>query len=69
MTLIEELLKLVELTVGIVTTSGITTMSGMTSTTNYFYENSNFIQVPDSVIGIEKYLSLIVAHYQTECSI
>ena len=42
-------------TVGIVTTSGITTnVSGMTTTTNYFYENSNFIQVPDSVIGIEK---------------
>ena len=42
-------------TVGIVTTSGITTtVSGMTTATNYFYENSNFIQVPDSVIGIEK---------------
>ena len=42
-------------TVGIVTTSGITTtVSGMTTTTNYFYENSNFLQVPDSVIGIEK---------------
>ena len=41
--------------VGIVTTSGIsTTVSGMANTTNNFYENSNFIQVPDSVIGVEK---------------
>ena len=41
--------------VGIVTTSGIsTTVSGMSTMTNNFYENSNFIQVPDSVIGIEK---------------
>jgi len=41
--------------VGIVTTSGIsTTVSGMAKTTNNFYENSNFIQVPDSVIGVEK---------------
>tara|TARA_B100001093_G_C26853343_1_gene1026182 strand:+ start:4228 stop:5073 length:846 start_codon:yes stop_codon:yes gene_type:complete len=41
--------------VGIVTTSGIsTTVSGMANMTNNFYENSNFIQVPDSVIGIEK---------------
>ena len=42
-------------TVGIVTTSGITTnVSGMSTVTNNFFENSNFIQVPDSVIGIEK---------------
>ena len=42
-------------TLGITTTSGIsTTVSGMSTMTNYFYENSNFIQVPDSVIGIEK---------------
>ncbi len=42
-------------TLGIVTTSGIsTTVSGMTTMTNYFYESSNFIQVPDSIIGIEK---------------
>ena len=42
-------------TLGITTTSGIsTTVSGMTTMTNYFYETSNFIQVPDSVIGIEK---------------
>ena len=41
--------------VGIVTTSGIsTTVSGMANMTNNFYETSNFIQVPDSVIGIEK---------------
>ena len=41
--------------VGIVTTTGIsTTVSGITSITNHYYENSNFIQVPDSVIGIEK---------------
>jgi hypothetical protein len=42
-------------TLGIVTTSGIsTTVSGMSTMTNYFYETSNFIQIPDSVIGIEK---------------
>ena len=41
--------------VGIVTTSGIsTTVSGMSTMTSNFYENSNFIQVPDSVIGVEK---------------
>ena len=41
--------------VGIVTTSGIsTTVSGMSTMTNNFAETSNFIQVPDSVIGIEK---------------
>ena len=40
---------------GIVTTSGIsTTVSGMSTMTNNFSETSNFIQVPDSVIGIEK---------------
>ena len=42
-------------TLGIVTTSGIsTTVSGMSTMTNNFSETSNFIQVPDSVIGIEK---------------
>jgi hypothetical protein len=41
--------------VGIVTTSGIsTTVSGMSTMTNNYYETSNFIQVPDSVIGVEK---------------
>lgn len=40
--------------VGIVTTSGTANISGLGSTTFNFYENSNFIQVPDSVIGIEK---------------
>ena len=42
-------------TLGITTTSGIsTTVSGMSDMTNSFYETSNFIQVPDSVIGVEK---------------
>jgi hypothetical protein len=41
--------------VGIVTTVGIATnVSGIGTITSSFYENSNFIQVPDSVIGIEK---------------
>ena len=40
--------------VGIVTTTGTTTISGIGTATFNFYENSNFIQVPDSVIGIEK---------------
>jgi hypothetical protein len=40
--------------VGIVTTTGTSTISGIGTTTFNFYENSNFIQVPDSVIGIEK---------------
>jgi len=39
--------------VGIVTTTGTSNISG-TSTTFNFYETSNYIQVPDSVIGIEK---------------
>jgi hypothetical protein len=39
---------------GIVTTTGTTNISGIGTTTFNFYENSNFIQVPDSVIGIEK---------------
>jgi len=41
--------------VGIVTTSATsTTISGYGTTTSNFYETSNFIQVPDSVIGVEK---------------
>jgi hypothetical protein len=40
--------------VGIVTTTGTTNISGVGTTSFNFYENSNFIQVPDSVIGIEK---------------
>tara|TARA_B100000900_G_scaffold43037_1_gene32032 strand:+ start:308 stop:1153 length:846 start_codon:yes stop_codon:yes gene_type:complete len=41
--------------VGIVTTTGTSTnISGYGTTTSSFYETSNFIQVPDSVIGIEK---------------
>jgi hypothetical protein len=40
--------------VGIVTTTGSANISGIGSTTFNFYETSNFIQIPDSVIGIEK---------------
>jgi hypothetical protein len=41
--------------VGIVTTSATSTnISGYGTTTSNFYENSNFIQIPDSVVGIEK---------------
>ena len=41
--------------VGIVTTTATSTnISGYGTTTSNFYETSNFIQVPDSVIGIEK---------------
>lgn len=40
--------------VGIVTTTGSTSISGIGTTSFNFYESSNFIQVPDSVIGIEK---------------
>ena len=39
--------------VGIVTTTGTSTIVG-SATTFSFYETSNYIQVPDSVIGIEK---------------
>ena len=41
--------------VGIVTTTGVSTnVSGISSITSNFYETSNFLPVPDSVIGIEK---------------
>ena len=40
--------------VGIVTTTGTANISGIGTTNFNFYESSNFIQVPDSVIGIEK---------------
>jgi len=41
--------------VGVVTTTATSTnISGYGSITSNFYESSNFIQVPDSVIGIEK---------------
>ena len=41
--------------VGIVTTTGTSTnIAGYGTTTSSFYETSNFIQIPDSVIGIEK---------------
>ena len=39
--------------VGIATTSATSTIVG-TATTFNFYENSNYLQVPDSVVGIEK---------------
>ena len=42
-------------TVGIVTTTGTSTnVPGLGTVTSNFYETSNFIQVPDSVVGIEK---------------
>ena len=41
--------------VGIVTTTATSTnISGYGTTTSSWYETSNFLQVPDSVIGIEK---------------
>ena len=41
--------------VGIVTTTATSTnISGYGTTTNNWYESSNFIQVPDSVVGVEK---------------
>jgi hypothetical protein len=40
--------------VGIVTTTGTSNITGYGTTTFNFYETSNYIQVPDSVIGIEK---------------
>jgi hypothetical protein len=39
--------------VGITTTTATSTINGQTKTFN-FYESSNYIQVPDSVIGIER---------------
>jgi hypothetical protein len=39
---------------GIVTTTGSANISGIGTTSFNFYESSNFIQIPDSVIGIEK---------------
>ena len=40
--------------VGIVTTTGTSNVTGYGTTAFNFYETSNYIQVPDSVIGIEK---------------
>ncbi len=40
--------------VGIVTTTATSTDSGSGTFTSTWYENSNFLQVPDSVIGVEK---------------
>ena len=41
--------------VGIVTTSATSTsVSGYGTTTTNWYENSNFLQVPDAVVGVEK---------------
>ena len=42
-------------TVGLTTTTGTSTnIAGYGTTTSSFFETSNFIQVPESVIGIEK---------------
>ena len=44
-----------DVTAGIVTTTGTSTsVSGYGTTTSNFYETSNFIQVPETVVGIEK---------------
>jgi len=40
--------------VGIVTTTATSVNTGSGSFTSSFYENSNFIQIPDSVVGIER---------------
>ena len=40
--------------VGIVTTTGTSTNSAVGTITNNWYETSNYIQCPDSVIGVEK---------------
>ena len=41
--------------VGIVTTTTTSTnISGYGTTTTTFYENSNFLQIPDSVVGVNK---------------
>jgi len=40
--------------VGIVTTTGSSNITGFGTATFNFYESSNYIQVPDSVIGVEK---------------
>jgi len=40
--------------VGIVTTTGSSNIVGVGTTSFNFYETANYIQVPDSVIGIEK---------------
>ena len=44
--------------VGIVTTTATSVDAGAGSFTSSFYETSNFIQVPDSVVGIEKIFKL-----------
>ena len=55
-------------TVGIVTTSATSTsISGYGTTVTNWYENSNFLQVPDSVIGIEKVFKFDLVQYQLEC--
>ena len=40
--------------VGIVTTSNSSNVDGLGTVTSNWYENSNFISVPNSVIGVEK---------------
>ena len=51
--------------VGIVTTTGISTNTAGTVSSN-FYETSNFISVPDHIIGVNKILSDTVL-FQVEC--
>ncbi len=46
--------------VGIVTTTGTANVVGFGATTFNFYETSNYIQVPNSVIGVEKIFKFIV---------
>tara|TARA_Y100001963_G_scaffold105115_1_gene145029 strand:- start:3030 stop:3443 length:414 start_codon:yes stop_codon:yes gene_type:complete len=54
--------------VGIVTTTATSTnVSGLGTVTSNWYESSNFIQVPDSVIGVEKILNLILVLFLVEC--
>ena len=48
--------------VGIVTTSSSSNVSGVGTVTSNWYENSNFIPVPDSVIGVEKVFKLSLIH-------
>ena len=43
---------------GITTTTASTTITGIGATTHTFEENQNYIQVPDTVIGIERVFKL-----------
>ena len=55
--------------VGIVTTTTTSTnIPGYGTTTTTFYENSNFLQIPDSVVGVHtRYLNLIPVQYLVAC--